>query len=127
MVFATCLAVVGDRLDAEYLYWSFHQDEPLAGLDESDEVIEAAETLATRCAPPDYDPVFINPLGDCRNGSEVVELGEKYDVPWEDTVSCLKKPKDHYGHCGTCDKCEARRQEFEKAGVEDPLYPYKED
>ncbi len=58
---------------------------------------------------------------------KVVELGEKFGVPWEYTYSCYAG----YGfrkvggrklpvHCGICSNCARRRIAFRDAGVKDP-------
>lgn len=114
-----CLATVGDRLDADFLYWSFHQNEPLADLDEGTDTLPLAEELVQMTAPPGYDPVFVNPLADCEDGSEVVERGHEFGVEWERTCSCLR-PGD--GHCWECVSCKDRIDAFNQAGIEDPLY-----
>lgn len=113
------LAIVGDRLDADYLYWSFHQNEPLAALDEGTEALEVGERLVQMTAPPGYDPEFVNPLAECRNGADVIQVGEMYDVDWSQTRSCLRVEN---GHCWDCVSCRDRIEAFNKAGVVDPLY-----
>jgi 7-cyano-7-deazaguanine synthase len=49
--------------------------------------------------------------------SEIVELGEKLGVPFEDTWSCYKGEKLH---CGICPTCRSRRDAFIRVGVKDP-------
>lgn len=48
---------------------------------------------------------------------EIVQLGERLGVKWEDTWSCYDNGEIH---CGKCPTCRARKAAFEKAGVEDP-------
>lgn len=49
--------------------------------------------------------------------SEIVELGEKLGVAFEDTWSCYKgEPL----HCGICPTCRSRREAFVYAGAIDP-------
>lgn len=49
--------------------------------------------------------------------SEIVELGHKLGVPFEDTWSCYKGGDKH---CGTCMTCRSRKEAFEIAEVDDP-------
>lgn len=119
LAIGTCLAIAGDRLDADYLYWSFHQDEPLASLDESVEALPVYEQFVQMTAPPGYNPVLVNPLGGCEDGADVVRLGLLHHVPWEKTRSCLRTEG---AHCWECVSCQDRIEAFEKAGIEDPCY-----
>jgi len=49
--------------------------------------------------------------------SEIVELGDKLSVRFEDTWSCYKgEPL----HCGVCPTCRSRREAFVAAGIDDP-------
>lgn len=56
--------------------------------------------------------------------AEVVRLGTRLDVPYENTWSCYKGEELH---CGTCPTCRARKEAFAGARVEDPTeYAVKE-
>jgi 7-cyano-7-deazaguanine synthase len=48
---------------------------------------------------------------------EIVTIGAKLGVPYEDTWSCYKGGEVHCGRCGTCVE---RREAFVLAGVHDP-------
>jgi 7-cyano-7-deazaguanine synthase len=48
---------------------------------------------------------------------DIVDLGVKYGVPFQDTWSCYKGEKLHCGRCGTCVE---RLEAFHLAGVVDP-------
>jgi 7-cyano-7-deazaguanine synthase len=49
--------------------------------------------------------------------SEIIKMGEFYDVPFEMTWSCYK---DGPKHCGSCPACQVRKKGFEEAGLADP-------
>lgn len=49
--------------------------------------------------------------------SEVIKLGQKHGVHWEDTWSCYDNKEQH---CGVCPTCRARREAFLLASVNDP-------
>jgi 7-cyano-7-deazaguanine synthase len=57
--------------------------------------------------------------------SEIVELGQKLGVPFEDTWSCYA---GNMYHCGTCPTCRSRKDAFTKAGIYDPtIYQDQQD
>lgn len=49
--------------------------------------------------------------------ADIVEVGAKLDVPYEDTWSCYEGGELHCGLCGTCTE---RKEAFVLAGVPDP-------
>ena len=51
--------------------------------------------------------------------ADVIRLGNKLGVPFENTWSCALGGAFH---CGTCDPCVDRRMSFEVAGGEDPVH-----
>jgi 7-cyano-7-deazaguanine synthase len=52
--------------------------------------------------------------------SEIVELGQKLNAPFELTWSCYRESDKA---CGDCDSCALRLRAFRKAGITDPI-PY---
>ncbi len=52
-----------------------------------------------------------------RSKADIVRLGDKLGVPFEQTWSCYKGGRTHCGRCGTCVE---RREAFYLAGVKDP-------
>lgn len=48
---------------------------------------------------------------------ELVSMGHKLGLPYEDTWSCYKGEENH---CGACPTCYARIEAFKEAGVPDP-------
>lgn len=49
--------------------------------------------------------------------AEIVVLGTKLGVPYEETWSCYEGGEEHCGLCGTCTE---RKEAFELAGIVDP-------
>ncbi|MFF4053773.1 7-cyano-7-deazaguanine synthase [Streptomyces chartreusis] len=75
----------------------------------------AMERIATRgYAHPDL--TLTAPLVRLRK-SDVVTLGEKLGVPWDETWSCFRGDALQ---CGRCAACAERRSAFRDAGVSDP-------
>jgi len=52
--------------------------------------------------------------------SQIVEVGQKLDAPFELTWSCYRRSDEA---CGDCDSCALRLRAFRSAGVKDPI-PY---
>lgn len=52
-----------------------------------------------------------------RTKADIASIGDKLNVPWEDTWSCYKGGEHHCGKCGTCTE---RIEAFSLAGVKDP-------
>ncbi len=52
--------------------------------------------------------------------TEIIELGNKLGVPWEQTWSCYAGGETA---CGVCDSCRLRLAAFEELGLKDPV-PY---
>ncbi|MFF4243571.1 7-cyano-7-deazaguanine synthase [Streptomyces sp. NPDC001822] len=75
----------------------------------------AMERIATRGhAHPDLD--LLAPLAQLRK-REVIALGDRLSVPFEDTWTCFRGEEFH---CGRCASCTERRGAFVAAGVDDP-------
>ncbi|WP_031028253.1 7-cyano-7-deazaguanine synthase [Streptomyces sp. NRRL WC-3725] len=75
----------------------------------------AMERIATRGhAHPDLD--LIAPLADLTK-REVITLGDRLAVPFEDTWTCFRGEELH---CGCCAACTERRTAFVAADVPDP-------
>lgn len=55
-----------------------------------------------------------------------LEIGEKLNVPFEDTWTCYSGPDEKGRACGTCPSCSERIESFRKAGIKDPV-EYKEE
>lgn len=49
--------------------------------------------------------------------ADIVRKGDELGVDWKNTWSCYAGGERH---CGVCPTCRARRDGFEKAGIEDP-------
>jgi 7-cyano-7-deazaguanine synthase len=63
------------------------------------------------------DPIeIITPLIDLKK-TEIIQLGNRLGVPWEQTWSCYSGDKVP---CGTCDSCLLRLAAFKELGLVDP-------
>jgi 7-cyano-7-deazaguanine synthase len=63
---------------------------------------------------------IITPLINLKK-TEIIQLGNSLEVPWEKTWSCYAGEEVA---CGVCDSCKLRLAAFEELGLKDPL-PYK--
>jgi 7-cyano-7-deazaguanine synthase len=76
---------------------------------------DAMERLA--CAGTGHPDLHLEtPFVHCNKG-EIVRVGAKLNVPFDQTWSCYEGDDLHCGKCGTCVE---RREAFEMAGVNDP-------
>lgn len=57
--------------------------------------------------------------------TEIIQLGNRLGVPWQNTWSCYSDGGngDRPVACGVCDSCQLRRTAFTELGLQDPL-PY---
>jgi 7-cyano-7-deazaguanine synthase len=62
---------------------------------------------------------IVTPLIDMKK-TEIVQLGNKLGVPWEQTWSCYASGESA---CGVCDACRLRLAAFAELGLQDPV-PY---
>jgi 7-cyano-7-deazaguanine synthase len=62
---------------------------------------------------------IVTPLIELKK-TEIIQLGNKLGVPWEQTWSCYAGGETA---CGVCDSCRLRLAAFEELGLQDPV-PY---
>lgn len=62
---------------------------------------------------------IISPLIELKK-TEIIQLGNQLNVPWEKTWSCYQGGEKA---CGVCDSCQLRLKAFQELGLTDPL-PY---
>ncbi len=60
---------------------------------------------------------IVTPLIDLKK-TEIIQLGNQLQVPWEKTWSCYQGEKLA---CGVCDACKLRLNAFDELGLSDPL------
>lgn len=53
--------------------------------------------------------------------TEIIQLGNQLQVPWQKTWSCYQGEAEA---CGRCDSCQLRLEAFQELGLTDPL-PYR--
>ena len=83
------------------------------------EFFEAFQQVITRGTKPETQIEIRTPVIALKK-SEIVELGQKLNSPFELTWSCYR---DSDAACGDCDSCALRLRAFRAAGVADPI-PY---
>ncbi len=69
---------------------------------------------------------IVTPLIDLKK-TEIIQLGDRLEVPWEKTWSCYSSGGDGNRPiaCGVCDSCRLRLAAFAELGLTDPI-PYAE-
>jgi 7-cyano-7-deazaguanine synthase len=60
---------------------------------------------------------IVTPLIELKK-TEIIQLGNKLGVPWEQTWSCYAGGETA---CGVCDSCQLRLAAFEELGLKDPV------
>lgn len=60
---------------------------------------------------------ILTPLIDLKK-TEIIELGNQLNVPWEKTWSCYQ---GNDKACGVCDACQLRLNAFQELGLTDPI------
>lgn len=61
---------------------------------------------------------IVTPLIELKK-TEIIQLGNKLGVPWEQTWSCYAGGENA---CGVCDSCRLRLAAFEELGLKDPVF-----
>ncbi len=83
------------------------------------EFYEAFQQVIARGTKPETQIEIRTPVIALKK-SEIVELGQRLEAPFELTWSCYQESTEA---CGDCDSCALRLRAFHAAGVKDPL-PY---
>jgi len=83
------------------------------------EQFEKALTLGTKCGAEGRGIKIKTPLILLKK-SEIIQLGNSLNVPYDLTWSCYQGGDFP---CGECDSCVLRAKGFEEAGAADPLLP----
>ena len=81
------------------------------------EFIEAFQKVISLGTSNDTNIRLMTPFVNL-NKTEILRIGMKLGVPYEDTWSCYKS---NHPACGKCDSCYYRLKAFEEIGVEDPI------
>lgn len=80
--------------------------------------IEVFDTMERRAVEGFGDPsLHLHAPFIEKTKAEIVEIGSRLGVPYEDTWSCYEGGDLHCGLCGTCNE---RKEAFQLAGVPDP-------
>jgi 7-cyano-7-deazaguanine synthase len=81
------------------------------------EFIEAFQEVISRGTRPETKITLKTPFVRL-NKAEILKIGKKLNVPYEDTWSCYQ---DGDLACGVCGSCHFRKEAFDALGIEDPI------
>jgi 7-cyano-7-deazaguanine synthase len=81
------------------------------------EFIDAFQKVITLGTRPDSGIELKTPFVRL-NKAEILKIGMKLNVPYEDTWSCYSENEIA---CGICGSCHFRREAFRQIGIEDPI------
>lgn len=100
------------------LYSAFHKTDieqypsTVPVLKAQEKVMQAIDSPLTKNF--EYALPFID-----KTKSEIIQIGQKLNVPLNKTLSCLNINKKTKGHCGECNSCKTRIKYFAIANIED--------
>ncbi len=106
-------------IDAKYIYIGAVAEDSSGYPDCRPEFYEAFQQAITIGTKPETQIEIKTPVIAMKK-SQIVELGQKLNAPFELTWSCYKQSEEA---CGDCDSCALRLRAFREAGVRDPI-PY---
>jgi len=106
-------------IGARYIYIGAVAEDSSGYPDCRPEFYEAFQQAITLGTKPETQIEIKTPVIAMKK-SEIVELGQELNAPFELTWSCYRESDKA---CGDCDSCALRLRAFRKAGVTDPI-PY---
>ena len=106
-------------IGASYIYIGAVAEDSSGYPDCRPEFYEAFQRAITLGTKPETQIEIRTPVIAMRK-SEIVELGQRLNAPFELTWSCYSQSEEA---CGDCDSCALRLRAFLTAGVRDPI-PY---
>jgi len=106
-------------IGAHYIYIGAVAEDSSGYPDCRPEFYEAFQRAITLGTKPETQIEIKTPVIAMKK-SQIVELGQKLNAPFELTWSCYRQSEQA---CGDCDSCALRLRAFREAGVED-LIPY---
>jgi 7-cyano-7-deazaguanine synthase len=107
-------------IGAEALFIGANQIDSSGYPDTRDEFFKSYEKMIDLGTKPTTKIKIFTPIIQMTK-KEIVEQGQKLNVPFELTWSCYRESEIA---CGTCDSCVLRLKGFKDAGLTDPI-PYK--
>lgn len=125
MVFLSVAASYAITNGAESVYYAAHKNDEAVYPDCTPQFVWK---LNEALQEGNYQPVGVVAPFIHDSKTDIVELGKRLGVPFEDTWSCYDPVEvdrihfrsDSYIHCGVCGTCRERRLAFRKARVVDP-------
>ena len=114
-IFIAIAAAFAEVLSCTYIYTGFNWIDSGGYPDTREEYVKAMNSVLQKGSRD--QPTLNAPLIEMTK-KQIVEFGQRYNVPWEKTWSCYKGEEKP---CGECNACVQRAKGFYEAGVVDPL------
>ena len=113
-IFLSVAIGYSESINANHIFFGAHHSDRGVYPDCRKEFVEAFET-AERLANDNPDLTITAPFVEM-DKSEIVTLGDRLGVPFENTWTCYVGGELH---CGVCSACNERKRAFKESGVND--------
>ncbi len=114
-IFLSVAIGFSESINANHIFFGAHHSDRGVYPDCRKEFVEAFET-AERLATDNQKLTISAPFVGM-DKAEIVALGDKLGVPFENTWTCYVGGEIH---CGVCSACNERKRAFRESGVKDP-------
>jgi 7-cyano-7-deazaguanine synthase len=119
-IFLSFALAYAEALSAQWVYLGVNALDYSGYPDCRPDYIEAMQTvftLGTKQGREGNSIAIVTPLINLKK-TEIIQLGNQLQVPWEKTWSCYQGEEKP---CGVCDSCQLRLNAFHELGLTDPL------
>lgn len=114
-IFLSVAIGYSESINANHIFFGAHHSDRGVYPDCRKEFVEAFET-AERLANDNPDLTITAPFVEM-DKAEIVALGDRLGVPFENTWTCYVGGEIH---CGSCSACNERKRAFRESGIDDP-------
>jgi len=114
MVFIAHAVSLAIANDASEVYYGAHKNDEISYPDCTNEFVEAVQSAVYI---GNYEKIAVRAPYIEMTKDEIVKIGSRLGVPYEDTWSCYK---GGLIHCGVCGTCRERKTAFKLAKKKDP-------